>query len=593
MGSAVTASRVVTDALYTAKANAAVNVKDYGAVGDGVTDDRPAIQAAMTAAGAADVYFPPGRYLLASATLPGDRILVTYPDQSLSGAGRFTSILKVGASFGNYKAVIGLANDSTYCGMWSKTNLGVDQNCTNGNALVVASMATYPKMVLRLGSYAAGSVVAVNSNTFFNGDSVNCAYVYGDTIDISGNHFLNQGGAIGTGSHDHSSIYTTSTVAGGTQTIVGNTMRGVKSSGGARTGVETHGGTQTVTGNVVSGFATGMNLTGVASTYPTDGISATGNTITGACIGIHLWSYYAGTLTTGTATRNVLASNNTIIIDRDAWAGISGFAAYATGVLIDSANTAPMDGVTISDNLVTYLPITSNVASDYHSSGINIDIVLTAAEVRNLRISGNTIDSPLSCGIYISGTIKRGRVVENTIVNPAQSTDATVSTVYRSGIVLNRTLEDVGLERNMLIDTRGTHYSEYHIITSGLTAATNCWTRHNVSRYTDGVTPRCAFYPTASTAGAEFFIDEVNTTGATPAFNTKVGSRITISTTGKVLVQTTATVGTAWKVTGALGATLTTTAPAAGAGSALPATPSGYATLNLNGTDQKVAYYPV
>jgi hypothetical protein len=58
----------VTDYL----ANAAVhNVKDYGAVGDGVTDDATAIQAAMDAAAApvfpgteqvGDVYFPPGDY---------------------------------------------------------------------------------------------------------------------------------------------------------------------------------------------------------------------------------------------------------------------------------------------------------------------------------------------------------------------------------------------------------------------------------------------------------------------------------------------------------------------------------------------------
>ena len=47
------------------------NVLDYGAVGDGVTDDGPAIQAAVDAAfaaGGGTVYAPAGTYLLASYT---------------------------------------------------------------------------------------------------------------------------------------------------------------------------------------------------------------------------------------------------------------------------------------------------------------------------------------------------------------------------------------------------------------------------------------------------------------------------------------------------------------------------------------------
>lgn len=54
------------------------NVKDYGAVGDGVTDDTAAIQAALTASGS--VYLPPGDYKV-SATLTRSGAL------SLRGAG--------------------------------------------------------------------------------------------------------------------------------------------------------------------------------------------------------------------------------------------------------------------------------------------------------------------------------------------------------------------------------------------------------------------------------------------------------------------------------------------------------------------------
>lgn len=55
---------------------APINVKDFGAVGDGLTDDTAAIQTAIDAAWAkwvgGSVYFPSGVYVVSALILPGD-----------------------------------------------------------------------------------------------------------------------------------------------------------------------------------------------------------------------------------------------------------------------------------------------------------------------------------------------------------------------------------------------------------------------------------------------------------------------------------------------------------------------------------------
>lgn len=74
---------------------AAVNVLDFGAVGDGVTDDTVAIQAAIDSITKGKVFIPEGTYVLHSS-------IVGKQDVYIEGAGAGTTTLK---AIGNYSAV--------------------------------------------------------------------------------------------------------------------------------------------------------------------------------------------------------------------------------------------------------------------------------------------------------------------------------------------------------------------------------------------------------------------------------------------------------------------------------------------------------
>nr|ADG44968.1 A-IntN [Expression vector pEBDuet23A] len=74
------------------------NVKDFGALGDGVSDDRASIQAAIDAAyaaGGGTVYLPAGEYRVSAAGEPGDGCLMLKDGVYLAGAGMGETVIKL------------------------------------------------------------------------------------------------------------------------------------------------------------------------------------------------------------------------------------------------------------------------------------------------------------------------------------------------------------------------------------------------------------------------------------------------------------------------------------------------------------------
>lgn len=122
-----------------AKLRETVSVKDFGAVGDGVTDDTAAIQAAINATNA--LYFPKGSYLMSAAISGGNKSL------SLMGDGIGVTVLRwsetggLNLSFNNTLQKLTIANMSFQA---AKAN--------TGTAILAAwpfvSSSTFPSTVI-------------------------------------------------------------------------------------------------------------------------------------------------------------------------------------------------------------------------------------------------------------------------------------------------------------------------------------------------------------------------------------------------------------------------------------------------------------
>jgi len=143
-GGIINASQVVYDpagigavpTTVQAKLRETVSVKDFGAVGDGVTDDTTAIQAALAASNS--IIFPSGNYYLGEYNSSNDVVFQLYNGTyTIQNIGDVTLTLRTAAGVGDcFPTVFDLYNaGNSSFGTFSFTDLGYDDSTTNRRGL--------------------------------------------------------------------------------------------------------------------------------------------------------------------------------------------------------------------------------------------------------------------------------------------------------------------------------------------------------------------------------------------------------------------------------------------------------------------------
>lgn len=388
-----------------------LRVTAYGAVGDGVHDDRPAIQAAMDAARAINgtVYFDPGTYLLASSTQPGDQLVETDYGApftlNLVGNHATLTTSQVGedvlhaVGFWQDSRIEGLVFQNTHA-VTQTTTVGVFLEGTNGNGIQGWTIQddtfeNFSRMIVTTGVDG----VTVSDNTFVldqgrdSGTSTNTEpnvgiWMFDNSptdgtsvgVQIVGNHYDGCGSLTSLASTvskscgdgfvygralsclvDHNVIRGFSAesillqyepTAGASCTVSNNSIDGTMIPGdmfgGGLWGVRNDTSGTVIEGNIIKNTATG--IFGCSAS----GCGGTGNIPTGIVITKNQITAAAAATQVMSAGIDLVGVSSSSITDNTVTFQSGSIPSEATGIsLSGGSSTSASDGMTVTGNVLT------------------------------------------------------------------------------------------------------------------------------------------------------------------------------------------------------------------------------------------------
>jgi pectate lyase-like protein len=434
-----------------------VHVKDFGAVGDGTTNDATAIQAAIDYANSNGV----GTVLLDAKVYSIDPYIRMKSNVTLLGP-KGSTIKLADTNTGHYYA-IGIV------GRQNVTIKGIIID-TNYNRPTY-NIAVNPDIGVYIGQNCSN--IHVEDNTFNTCGiwsivaEVNSTYKYHDNIYVERN-VINYRVGKNTNTATAPDTFTVDT----TQIYIDAKNYWIRDNvincdyTDAETAIELHRRNGVCTGNIITGFRNGIITT--PGQYIEDVMVSrmivSDNVLTKCRKGINLWQ------ATQMDLDNVIVDNNEIEIDIDRFPLVT----EAKGIFILSKAPTDNNGkvvknIQITNNVITYLPttITKTFVDDtLEFSGINMR---SWVSMENVRISGNEIINAPAVGI-VAGVQQDGTYVnhatgivitDNLIVNAgiapniADSAGNPKCAIRLNGGADNSSVSKCTVMNNTIVDTRG------------------------------------------------------------------------------------------------------------------------------------------
>lgn len=424
-------------------ASHAYNVRDYGAQGDGTTDDTAAIQAAIDAvpASGGTVMFPAGTYIVAPTRT---RCIAIKSHLRLTGVGA-DSVLKVRDRAGDWYRLLSPRDPGAAVDDLTIEDLAFDANIANNPSSRITEKVdtTYQTFILvnagrdiqvrrcRFAPCAGVWAVALNGATVRDCAVTDCYF-----------HFVMRDG---NPDYDNAMVY----IEGTNYTLSGNRFETTITPGrGGRACMEAHGGPAEVFSNTAVGFQTGLNITGsYFAGQHLGAVTCRDNVFLDALQAIMLWPIAPNGLS------DVMVTRNTIALAQRAHGDVD-----TSGIEVLFSLEAPRraSNIAIMNNTIRFQDEGAGRAGDfyYNSAGIGLH---NLGGVAGCVIDGNTIELAPSGGILIGNgepgqrLFQTVHVTNNTIINPGQN--LAFPTDFRAGVLVNSSATAVEIADNTITDT--------------------------------------------------------------------------------------------------------------------------------------------
>lgn len=406
-----------------------LSVKDFGAMGDGVSDDTGHIQAAFDSlTSESSIFFPPGTYIVSPTSVAG-YILNAPKVNNITIYGTESSIIKVKDNSGNYRGIIGWTPEGAGLTGLTVHDITFDHNSQNNVFLASNDYAAQVRStVSTYGLTNDWDSICISRVRILNCDSIVSFYfprgLYnGGHVLIDDCRWINARNGNG---QDFDQSFINATCE--SLQVVNCRFKGQSWALSPRTAIETHCSNCIVSNNVVEFFQIGANLTGISQAGTTYRQICQGNTFNVSRDGILIWSQELAPALTTIGFESMIVSDNIISLKPYDFSFAPAASGFRGIYLFGGANHVSFKNLLIANNIIEYpVDVVGNSILEL-STGKNWGALggfnLNASAVQeNVKIVNNTVvNCPSSAIFFDVGTYRGLEIQNNSLIDDAVNT---------------------------------------------------------------------------------------------------------------------------------------------------------------------------